>query len=459
MVTDKFDYLINFWFGPRSSSKQFIYEKGKAERERNNFGQWYYQIHQYYLLNAHCKFLKKHLDKLPINNIVFVVNVWKERHKPKEIKEVIKWYGLENKIEIIYHDNSNHSYGAWNAGLKKLAKHSDSRFVFNCEDDYLPVDERFYQPFYEQFINNVGYVAQYVTTLPTHVNLSMNENGEYIVKRDTKRHAAVSNGFISLECVKDLIKKTGEVYNLKNIKKDSRDTRNNVQINERAAEQIFFTDNLENNGYSITDISKTCNIPFDNNNCNNEISFGKLGAYTPIKPYKYPNQNVRLRKLEEKDLKFLLEVRNDDSTRNFLYDNSIFNLDQAKEWFKTLKLPWFIIDRKHVIEFVTDERRVMNNMGRDKYKIRWNEVGYFRRTMKDDGIEEIGCDIHPNNRRKGYAKEAYIERLKHMDKAILEVFEDNHARQMYFDLGFRDTGKTSYNRGRKEYQMIWKRTI
>ena len=42
MVTDKFDYLINFWFGPRSSSKQFIYEKGKAERERNNFGQWYY---------------------------------------------------------------------------------------------------------------------------------------------------------------------------------------------------------------------------------------------------------------------------------------------------------------------------------------------------------------------------------------------------------------------------------
>ena len=87
-------------------------------------------------------------------------------------------------------------------------------------------------------------------------------------------------------------------------------------------------------------------------------------------------------------------------------------------------------------------------------------IGYTRRYMtKIDGKEiiELGCDIHPKHRRKGYAKKAYIDMLSQLETASLWVFEDNFARNLYFELGFRDNGKTKINRGRKEYQMVWKR--
>ena len=41
------------------------------------------------------------------------------------------------------------------------------------------------------------------------------------------------------------------------------------------------------------------------------------------------------------------------------------------------------------------------------------------------------------------AKAAYVTLLRELDKASLWVFEDNFARNLYFDLGFRDTGETA----------------
>ena len=61
---DKFDYIVNFWFGPRSSVKEFRYEKGKgAIQATNNYGFWYHKLHHYFLVHAHCKFLSK--NKIP----------------------------------------------------------------------------------------------------------------------------------------------------------------------------------------------------------------------------------------------------------------------------------------------------------------------------------------------------------------------------------------------------------
>ena len=92
---------------------------------------------------------------------------------------------------------------------------------------------------------------------------------------------------------------------------------------------------------------------------------------------------VTLRPLTSKDLGFLLEVRNDPTTRHFLEDNSIFSLSECKKWFKTKKPIWFIIE--------VDKK----------------SVGYVR-TKKD----EIGVDIHPKFRRKGYARAAYKKYLQ-----------------------------------------------
>ena len=133
---------------------------------------------------------------------------------------------------------------------------------------------------------------------------------------------------------------------------------------------------------------------------------------------------ITLKPLTKEDLSFLLEIRNNNSTRFYLEDDSIFTLKECENWFKTLLSPWFIV------------------------KINNTKVGYFR--TKND---EIGCDIHPNFRRKGYAKMAYKEYLKDKSYATLKVFEDNFAKSLYLSLGFKIKEDEGLIRGRKYIKM------
>ena len=133
---------------------------------------------------------------------------------------------------------------------------------------------------------------------------------------------------------------------------------------------------------------------------------------------------IKLRELTENDLSFLLEVRNHESTRQFLENDSIFNIEECKNWFKTLTSPWYII--------LVDDK----------------PVGYIRTNGN-----EIGCDIHPNYRRKGYAKSAYKIYLENKKYASLWVFDDNFAKQLYLDLGFKPTSNTKIIRKRLYIEM------
>lgn len=133
---------------------------------------------------------------------------------------------------------------------------------------------------------------------------------------------------------------------------------------------------------------------------------------------------INLKPLTKDDLQFLLEIRNDDSTRFYLEDNSIFTLSECKKWFDNLISPWYIIE------------------------INKNKVGYIR-TNKD----EVGCDIHPKFRRKGYAKMAYEIYLKDKKYATLKVFDDNFAKNLYKKLGFTSTGDSENIRGRNYIKM------
>lgn len=135
---------------------------------------------------------------------------------------------------------------------------------------------------------------------------------------------------------------------------------------------------------------------------------------------------VTLRPLTKEDLPFLLEVRNDYSTRRNLENDSIFTLDQCENWFDNLKSPWYIIEINRV------------------------SVGYFRTNG-----DEVGCDIHPDFRRKGYAKMAYELYLKDKIYASLWVFSDNFAKDLYLKLGFKETGEKGFIRGRSYLKMEW----
>ena len=133
---------------------------------------------------------------------------------------------------------------------------------------------------------------------------------------------------------------------------------------------------------------------------------------------------IKLRSLVENDLPFLLEVRNDPSTLQFLENNSKFTLKESLKWFRQNHPKWFIIEINRV------------------------PVGYIRTNG-----DEVGCDIHPNFRKKGYAKIAYELYLKDKDYASLWVFEDNFAKNLYEKLGFVTNGKSITIRDRNYIQM------
>ena len=135
---------------------------------------------------------------------------------------------------------------------------------------------------------------------------------------------------------------------------------------------------------------------------------------------------IYLKSLTESDLPFLLEIRNDDSTRCNLENNSKFTLKESLEWFRQNKPKWYIILHQGV------------------------SVGYIRTSG-----DEVGCDIHPNFRRRGYAKIAYETYLEDKDYASLWVFEDNFAKELYEKLGFYTTWKSKIIRERKYVKMEW----
>jgi len=133
---------------------------------------------------------------------------------------------------------------------------------------------------------------------------------------------------------------------------------------------------------------------------------------------------VSLIQLTENDLPFLLEIRNDESTRQFLENDSVFTLKESLKWFRDNQPKWYII------------------------KVDKISVGYIR-TLGN----EVGCDIHPNFRKKGYAKMAYELYLQDKDYASLWVFEDNFAVKLYEKLGFTSTGDSRIVRKRNYIKM------
>lgn len=133
-----------------------------------------------------------------------------------------------------------------------------------------------------------------------------------------------------------------------------------------------------------------------------------------------------LSRLTEIDLPFVLEVRNDPTTRKNLENDSTFTLDECTKWFIETNPNWYIIE-------VND-----------------NQVGYVR--TSDD---TVGVDIHPIYRRMGYAREAYKLYLKDKQYSTLWVFDDNFAKNLYVEIGFVENGNSKLIRNREYIEMVY----
>lgn len=123
--------------------------------------------------------------------------------------------------------------------------------------------------------------------------------------------------------------------------------------------------------------------------------------------------------LEYKDIPFLNDIRNE--CREFLHNNSYYNLEETYNWFEKTNPEFYIIYHNK------------------------NKIGYFRTSDLNDNDMYIGCDIHKEFRGLGFGYLAYKEFIpfiieKHKLKTLyLEVLAINiRALNLYIKLGFQE---------------------
>jgi RimJ/RimL family protein N-acetyltransferase len=157
---------------------------------------------------------------------------------------------------------------------------------------------------------------------------------------------------------------------------------------------------------------------------------------------------IHLEHLEVTDAEFVTGIRNHPSTREFLHNNTEFSVQQYEVWYRDNRPAWFkIIVTDHRESEANTERFLRKINGGTVASLRYEQsqgtpVGYIR-TDKDAGDSiEIGMDIHPDHRGRGYAKAAYVELFKYLkkdrySKATLRVLKKNLvAIKCYSELGF-----------------------
>lgn len=133
------------------------------------------------------------------------------------------------------------------------------------------------------------------------------------------------------------------------------------------------------------------------------------------------------------DIPNILSIRNDERTRIFLDDDRIFSVEEGLNWFKNINPIWYSIIENEVL------------------------IGYIR-TFKENNSICVGCDIHPDHRRKGHANHALnwiiVKSLNEgIDDIWLQCFEDNtKAISLYKRLGFIRT-KNLITRGKNALKM------
>ena len=147
-------------------------------------------------------------------------------------------------------------------------------------------------------------------------------------------------------------------------------------------------------------------------------------------------EDVAIRAIEQKDLAFLAECRNDPSTWQQLGTLDFANEVKQLEWWKTSSLDkskaYFVFTlREHPLF------ELANNVG----FVRLDEIDHVNKSIR------IGGDIHPNYRGKGLGTKMYKLLFRYcfdelgMNRLWLFVLDSNRvARNLYLKMGMIEEG-------------------
>lgn len=145
------------------------------------------------------------------------------------------------------------------------------------------------------------------------------------------------------------------------------------------------------------------------------------------------NNNFRLRLLDEDDIYFLKQIREDPDTQKFLGSFVLLSNSSQKKWFMELK----------------DKSNTMFLVFENKQKDNWISVGYIRISDIDyiNSSACVGGDIAKEFRGKGFAKEMYSLIFNlcfnslNLNRLWLMVLDYNEvALNLYKKLGFKEEG-------------------
>lgn len=193
-------------------------------------------------------FFRKHLDFLQtVHNPdqISTTFVFNDDIDPVIKRQLDDYYPY--KFEVLYRKNSGFSYGIWNDTIIKHLNIYD--YFFLIEDDYIPVDKNFIEPFRERCVGNTAFVCGLVEEaslerFPGHVSES---DGRF-------PFPSISNGLLSAAACREVFNKHGTVFKI-NYRSDYQSAYTN---------QIQFCKHFTDMGYGITDILDEYSSPYNN---------------------------------------------------------------------------------------------------------------------------------------------------------------------------------------------------
>lgn len=233
-MSTRVNYIAAFYIGDNRSSE--YYQKA-------------FYIDPLYFFRRHLRLIDN-LDN--ITRFSFVIN--------NDVSDVLKneIISLANNknLDIFFRENSGYSYGAWNDVI--LHNLNDYDYFFLIEDDYIPADKNFVQPFVNKLKNNVCYVCSLAAEISS-------ENNYMVSAHEGKfKHPSISNGMISANACRNIFKNYKSLFRIKpgKVKDDG------------YWNQIYFLKNFTEQGYDILDTTEEYSSPYLNSSDGSIVIFG-----------------------------------------------------------------------------------------------------------------------------------------------------------------------------------------
>lgn len=252
-MSRQFAYIVPFYFGER-----MVTQRVQSYTECLSKNKFYFAEKQIEFLNS-CQ--NKDLKK-----VIFLVN----QRLEDDVDEIGSFFRENTKeiskkfnFSLIFRENKNVSYGAWNDAICSdiILNDEEIYYYFCLEDDYIPSKDDFVYPFIERCNEKTAYVCC---------------KAVYDEHPHVSEYASVSNGLFLKSACKKVYEENKIVFSLTN--------KNQYTYSDACDNQVLFYRLFLQMGYRITDIADSYYVPFFESDNGMIKKIGAVDKETLIEP-------------------------------------------------------------------------------------------------------------------------------------------------------------------------------